>query len=161
LALYVLDDYRLLTRAQMTRQADFSLLCRGAVDALEPDGPWTQSFLQLRKDCFQASNDPRLPVATGDLTEFAGNLWQPILGRSAIAGPAPGAKAGTRQLSAQEIWPLSGRAQLNYGSAYSARLYNGNKNIPVTSIAAEIITKVGEKKTQRPYNAAVTLPPFS
>jgi spermidine synthase len=161
LALYMLEDYRLVTRAQMTRLADFNVLCRDAVDALEPSAPWTQSFLQLRKDCFQASNDPRLPVATRDLNEFAGNLWQPILGQTTIARPAPAAKAGTRQLSAQEISALSGRAQLSYGSAYSARLYNGNKNVTVTSIAAEIITKVGDKKTQRTYNATVTLPPLA
>ncbi|HWW88480.1 MAG TPA: fused MFS/spermidine synthase [Vicinamibacterales bacterium] len=161
LALYVLEDFRLVTRAQMTRQADFKGLCRDAVDALEPDAPWTQSFLQLRKDCFQAANDPRLPVATHDLNEYGGNLWQPILGQSAIVRPAPAARAIVRQLNAQEISALSGRAQLSYGSVYSARLYNGNKNITVTSVVAEIITKVGDKKTQRTYTAAVTLPPLS
>jgi hypothetical protein len=95
------------------------------------------------------------------LNEYGGNLWQPILGQSAIVRPAPAARAIVRQLNAQEISALSGRAQLSYGSVYSARLYNGNKNITVTSVVAEIITKVGDKKTQRTYTAAVTLPPLS
>jgi spermidine synthase len=161
LALYMLEDYRLVTRAQMTRQADFNGLCRDAVEALEPNVPWTQSFLQLRKDCFQASSDPRLAVATRDLNAYAENLWQPILGQSAIAQPAHAANTVMRQLSPQEISALSGRAQLSYGNAYSARLYNGNKKITVTSIAAEIITKAGDKQTRRTYTAAVMLPPLA
>jgi spermidine synthase len=81
LAVYANEDARLLTRAEMTRRVDFKGLCRDAVDALEPHVPWTERFLRLRRDCYQAAADPRLPVAVRDLDEYLGNLRQPILGK--------------------------------------------------------------------------------
>src|SRR4029079_16402513 len=53
-AVEVAKDSRLVTRAQMTRQGDFPSLCGGAVAALEPNIPWSEDFLRLRYDCYQA-----------------------------------------------------------------------------------------------------------
>jgi hypothetical protein len=65
-----LEDVRLLTRAGLTRQLDFGGLCTGVISALEPDVPWNDGFLQLRRDCYQASGNPRLVDADRDLAEF-------------------------------------------------------------------------------------------
>jgi hypothetical protein len=69
-AVHGLEDVRLLTRAALTRQLDFAGLCAGAVGALEPDVPWNDGFLQLRRDCYQASGSPRLSIANRELAEF-------------------------------------------------------------------------------------------
>ena len=65
-----LEDVRLLTMAGLTRQLDFGGLCAGVVGALEPDVPWNDGFLQLRRDCYQASGSPRLVIANRELAEF-------------------------------------------------------------------------------------------
>jgi spermidine synthase len=78
-ALRAIEDVRLITRAEMTRQVDFGGLCANAVGTLEPHVPWAQTFLRLRGDCYQASNDPRATMAARDLNEYVGNLPQPLV----------------------------------------------------------------------------------
>jgi spermidine synthase len=69
-ALRALQDQRLTTVAALTRLADFKRLCPRAVGALEPEVPWTASFLTLRRDCYQAAGDPRSVRAARELDEF-------------------------------------------------------------------------------------------
>ena len=69
-----------MARAEMSRQVDFPGLCGPAVGALEPHVPWTESFLRLRRDCYQATGHPLLrrpPNATW--TNFSANSSQPLL----------------------------------------------------------------------------------
>ena len=78
-AVYASEENRLVTRAEMTRQLDFPGLCGPAVGALEPHVPWTESFLRLRRDCYQATNNPLLPIAEEQLNEFLENSTQPLI----------------------------------------------------------------------------------
>jgi len=73
------DDRRLITVAELTRQLDFGGLCGQALDALEPHVPWTESFLRLRRDCYQATSSPRLGAAARDLNEFLTNAGQALV----------------------------------------------------------------------------------
>jgi spermidine synthase len=65
-----LDNMRLLTSAELSTKLDFNRACRAPIGALEPHVPWSASFLTLRRDCYAASGDPRLAVATADLNDF-------------------------------------------------------------------------------------------
>jgi hypothetical protein len=65
-----LEDIRIITRANLSRQIDFAGLCAGVIGALEPDVPWNDAFLALRRDCYQASSNPRLAEANRDLAAF-------------------------------------------------------------------------------------------
>ena len=81
-AIRAVEDERLLTRATLTARLNFKGLCGHAMDAFEPHVPWTDSFLKLRRDCYQAIGDQRLAGATSDLADFVAR--QPI-------GPGGGA----------------------------------------------------------------------
>jgi spermidine synthase len=78
-ALLAAEETRLVTRAEVSKLVDFPGLCGDAVGALEPHVPWSESFLRLRRDCYQAINSPLLPVATSELDEFLANAAQPLL----------------------------------------------------------------------------------
>jgi len=78
-AVLAAEETRLVTRAEVTRLVDFPGLCADAVGALEPHVPWSESFLRLRRDCYQATNNPRLPVASEELDEFLRNAAQPLI----------------------------------------------------------------------------------
>ena len=65
-----IDSMRLLMMADLTKRFDFREACREPMDALEPYVPWTAVFLMMRRDCYQANNDPRLAAATRDLNDF-------------------------------------------------------------------------------------------
>jgi spermidine synthase len=80
LAVLTDEENRLITRAEITRTIDFPGLCGPAVGALEPHVPWTESFLRLRRDCYQAASHPLLSVAERDLDQFLGNSSQPLVG---------------------------------------------------------------------------------
>jgi spermidine synthase len=69
-SLRALEDERLIARATLTPAIDLRGLCRDAVGRLEPHVPWTESFLSLRRGCYEASVDPHLGTATRDLLEF-------------------------------------------------------------------------------------------
>jgi len=49
--------------------------CLAAVESLEPHVPWQSIFLQIRSDCYKATNSPRLAQAERDLNTF--NAEQP------------------------------------------------------------------------------------
>ena len=64
------DTARLLTRVDLTTRFDFLGTCREALGELEAHVPWTSAFLTMRRDCYQATNDPRAGVAISDLNDF-------------------------------------------------------------------------------------------
>lgn len=64
------DTARALTRLDLTTRFDAAGTCREAIGELEPHVPWTGAFLAMRRDCYQATADARLAVASRDLYEF-------------------------------------------------------------------------------------------
>jgi hypothetical protein len=79
LAVHAVEDRRRVALAEMTRQMDFRGLCGVAVGVMEPNVPWTESFLRLRSDCYQATNGPLAARAASDLNEFLGNQSQSLV----------------------------------------------------------------------------------
>ena len=75
------DTPRLLTRADLTVRFDFRGACQEAIGDLEPYVPWTGAFLALRRDCYQATGDPRLAAALRDLDEFLSREPLPLTPR--------------------------------------------------------------------------------
>lgn len=69
-AVRAIEDTRRITYAELTARFDFVGKCREAIDALEPNVPWTERFLRMRRDCYQATEDGRLAQAALDLEEF-------------------------------------------------------------------------------------------
>jgi spermidine synthase len=69
-SLHALDDMRILTLIDLARRFDFKGACREPFAALEPHVPWTGAVLVMRRDCYQANDDPRLGDAERDLREF-------------------------------------------------------------------------------------------
>ena len=67
------DDARLLTMVDLAARFDFKGACREPMGALDPHVPWTVAFLEMRRDCYRANNDPRLATATRDLNAFLAN----------------------------------------------------------------------------------------
>jgi hypothetical protein len=61
---------RLMALAALSRRLDFAGLCRIPIGALEPTPPWNAFTLTLRRECYQATSDPRLAVAVRDLERF-------------------------------------------------------------------------------------------
>ena len=80
-AVRAIDETRLLTELDLTTQFDFRGSCREPIAAFEPHVPWTAGFLLLRRDCYQASGDPRLAVAVRDLNAFVAQQPQPLAPR--------------------------------------------------------------------------------
>ena len=64
------DTLRLIARVNLAVPLDFKNLCQQAIGELEPHVPWSQPFLMARRDCYQATNDARLPAALHDLDEY-------------------------------------------------------------------------------------------
>ncbi|NLY15344.1 MAG: hypothetical protein GXZ05_03045 [Gammaproteobacteria bacterium] len=64
-----------------------------------------------------------------------------------------------RDLDYREIAAVTGRAGLSYGNRYSGSLYNGNKDITVTSVNVRVSSKVGENEISREYQVKVNIPP--
>jgi spermidine synthase len=69
-SLEAFDDLRLLTMTALSNQIDLAATCREPVGALEPYVPWTPAFLVARRDCYQATKDPRLRIAVRDLEDY-------------------------------------------------------------------------------------------
>ena len=118
------------------------------------------TFLTLRHDCYQAAGDPRLVAATRDIDEFTRN--EPTSRGNPLAWPAgaPATRA-TSDLTAPELAALTGSAELTYGSQYAGRIYNGNKDVTITQVVAEITTSVNGKRTRQTYTASVNIPPLT
>jgi hypothetical protein len=72
---------RRMTAAELSGHFDFAGACREPIGALEPHAPWSAAFLVLRRDCYRASNDPRLAVATRDLEDFFAHQPLPLAPR--------------------------------------------------------------------------------
>ncbi|MBI4486825.1 MAG: fused MFS/spermidine synthase [Acidobacteria bacterium] len=84
-SLQSLESDRLVTAAFLSRRADFRGLCRDAIGRLEPKVPWTVDFLAMRRSCYEMVGDPRLAVATRELTEYLAREPLPL----AAGLPAP------------------------------------------------------------------------
>lgn len=75
------DTARVLARADLATRMDFQGLCRDAISEIEPDAVWTRGFLVARRDCYQATGDPRLAAALRDLDEFLSREPAPLAPR--------------------------------------------------------------------------------
>jgi spermidine synthase len=75
------ETSRLLTRVELAARFDFRGACREAIGDLEPHVPWTGAFLVRRRDCYQATGDPRLAAALRDLDEFLSREPLPLTPR--------------------------------------------------------------------------------
>lgn len=64
-----------------------------------------------------------------------------------------------RVLEPWEVYSITGRAGLEYGNRYSGSLYNGNKNITVTSVKVRVTTKIAKGENSREYRVKVNIPP--
>jgi len=64
------DTPRLVARVDLAMLVDFRGTCQTAFRDLEPYIPWTQALLTMRRDCYQATNDARLPTAVRELDAF-------------------------------------------------------------------------------------------
>jgi hypothetical protein len=69
-AVQALTDLRLLTMTELSQRSDFAGTCRVPIGALEPHVPWTGTFLIARRDCYQATSDPRLATATREVLDY-------------------------------------------------------------------------------------------
>jgi spermidine synthase len=69
-AIRALDDERLMVRAMLSRRVSFAASCQDALAPLEPHVPWDRGLLTLRRDCYQATRDPRQTTAARDLEEL-------------------------------------------------------------------------------------------
>jgi hypothetical protein len=72
------QDEQLATRATLTRFLRFEQSCRDALTALEPHVPWNKNLLALRRDCYQATGDPRVATAERELREFVSREPMPL-----------------------------------------------------------------------------------
>jgi spermidine synthase len=91
-SLKVNDHPRRVVVAFLTRQADFTGLCGNAIAALEPNVPFVHDFLALRRQCYEATGDPKLAVATRELNEFL-SMQGLSLAAGLSSAPAPAARA--------------------------------------------------------------------
>ena len=73
------EDGRLALRLALTRRLDFPALCRAAVAPFEPHVPTEESFLRVRRDCYQVTDDPRVTRADADLRQFLEKAPTPLL----------------------------------------------------------------------------------
>ncbi len=75
------DTPRLVTRVDLAVRFDFRGACQAAFTDLEPNIPWTRALLIMRRDCYQATSDPRLPDALRDLEAYASREPIPLTPR--------------------------------------------------------------------------------
>jgi len=75
------DTLRQLTRLNLAVPLDFRGVCQVAIGGLEPHVPWSYPFLVMRRDCYQATNDARLPAALRDLDEYLSREPLPLAPR--------------------------------------------------------------------------------
>ena len=64
--------------ASLIDRADFSEYTRKAVAAFEPNVLWDRKFLEIRRNCYRALNDPRAALADRDLSNFLKAEPQPL-----------------------------------------------------------------------------------
>jgi spermidine synthase len=74
------NDVRTVNRVQVGRELQgCGPLTIGAIHAIEPWVPWTESLLRLRRDCYQSTMDPRANAARRDYEEFMQREPIPLL----------------------------------------------------------------------------------
>lgn len=82
-AVRLLDENRLLTRINLVRKIDFESRCVEAFGELEPDVPWTESFLRRRLDCYSRNGHRLEAKARRQLDEFRSlgdvEIWRGLL----------------------------------------------------------------------------------
>jgi hypothetical protein len=71
----------------------------------------------------------------------------------------PIAQKKSRNLSANELGQVTGRAGNDYGNHFGGNLYNGNTRVTVTQVSVVVATKVGGKEDPRIYVTNVNIPP--
>jgi spermidine synthase len=64
------DQMRLLLRAELALSLPAKNACLATIDAFGQKTPWSERFVQLRRDCYEANQDPRLAHAARELSEF-------------------------------------------------------------------------------------------
>jgi len=69
----------LALRLALTRRLDFPALCRAAVAPFEPHVPTEESFLRVRRDCYQVTGDQRVTRADAQLRQFLEKAPTPLL----------------------------------------------------------------------------------
>lgn len=72
-SVYVLDADRLAARLRIGQALPAATHCRRALEPLEPFVPWNVEVLLYRRNCYQATGDPRLSQARRDLEEYLRN----------------------------------------------------------------------------------------
>jgi spermidine synthase len=80
-AAHAVDTSRKMTQLDVAALFDFKARCRPPIAGLEPHVPWTARFLTLRRDCYQANNDPRAAIANRELNDFMARQPLPIVAR--------------------------------------------------------------------------------
>lgn len=73
------DEQRTLTRVRLSVGPDFASTCAEALAPFEPWAKWERPFLQLRVDCYRATNAGLRAAAEEDLAHFLANEPQPLL----------------------------------------------------------------------------------
>jgi spermidine synthase len=71
-SLALFDRGRNSTRIELAAVLDFPALCHSALAPLEPHFPWERKLLTYRRDCYEATDDPRAVSAGEDLDSFTG-----------------------------------------------------------------------------------------
>ncbi|HZT76889.1 MAG TPA: fused MFS/spermidine synthase [Vicinamibacterales bacterium] len=80
-AVDAVNDSRLLSLVEIAAEGNFAAMCRGPIELLEPAVVWSDALLRRRRDCYEATHDPRLPQATRDLETYLAQEPQPIVVR--------------------------------------------------------------------------------
>ena len=87
-AVKVADIRRRVAIAFLTSQVDFKGMCADAIGALEPNVPWAEDFLALRRNCYAETGDLRLAAATRELGEYLSMEGLPLNAGVAIRNGA-------------------------------------------------------------------------
>ena len=72
-SVYVLDVDRLGTLLRVAQVLPLATHCRPALEPLEANIPWSLEILLYRRNCYEATGDPRAARARSDLDEFLRN----------------------------------------------------------------------------------------
>jgi len=69
-AVYAMEETRLDAMARLLNDSNLARSCRRVLEQVEPNVPWTATWLKLRRDCYAATADPRAADAARDLDRF-------------------------------------------------------------------------------------------
>jgi spermidine synthase len=77
-AVLLLEDKRRRTLVSLAHTLDWPGLCQQALAPLEPNLPWEEELLGRRVTCYEATRDPRLPLARADLARYRAHEPMPF-----------------------------------------------------------------------------------